>query len=302
MDENFFRMKWKKSCIDRQLNVQKRREKKQMENRPESPRLVAVDMDGTFLRSDNTYNQDRFVGILKRMKEQNAKFVVASGNQYYQLRDFFLDIEDEIAFVAENGAFVKDGKERIFAADMPHSTVEQVIDLCRKYPQINTILCGVNSAYCQKGTVSQAFFGFASLYYHRLAWVDDLKAVDDQILKFALEVPEERTMEFYTLLCQNLEGLVEPTASGHGCIDLIIPGCHKASGLERLCKRWQIDPQDLAAFGDSGNDIEMLQYCGQSYAMANADDRVKQTARFLCASNDEDGVLEILDQLYPKKQ
>ncbi len=57
-----------------------------MENNLNSPRVVAVDMDGTFVHSDNTYDQERFGRILKRMKKQNAKFVVASGNQYYQIR------------------------------------------------------------------------------------------------------------------------------------------------------------------------------------------------------------------------
>lgn len=39
-------------------------------------------------------------------------------------------------------------------------------------------------------------------------------------------------------------------------------GCHKASGLKRLAERWGISPEQCAAFGDGGNDIEMLQYCG----------------------------------------
>ena len=69
-----------------------------------------------------------------------------------------------------------------------------------------------------------------------------------------------------------LGGKVEPTTSGHGSIDLIVPGCHKASGLKRLAERWGISPEQCAAFGDGGNDIEMLNYCGYSYAMENAPD------------------------------
>lgn len=71
-------------------------------------KLVAVDIDGTFVRSDYTYNIPRFKQILSRMKHAGCNFVVASGNQYYQLRDLFPGYYDELSFVAENGAFVKD--------------------------------------------------------------------------------------------------------------------------------------------------------------------------------------------------
>ena len=67
------------------------------------------------------------------------------------------------------------------------------------------VLCGVKSAYCQRGAVDQAYFDFTNIYYHRLQWVDDLKAVDDQILKFALTVPLEKLDDYYQLLSQLLD-------------------------------------------------------------------------------------------------
>ncbi len=203
----------------------------------------------------------------------------------------------ELSFVAENGAFVKDRTELVFTAEMPKETVDFVIDLCREYPEISNVLCGLESAYCERGTVSQEFFELTGVYYHRLQWVDDFKAVKDQILKFAPTVPEEKTYDYYAMFGQRLEGKLEATTSGHGSIDLIVPGCHKASGLKRLVKRWGISPEQCAAFGDGGNDIEMLKYCGHSYAMANAPENVKQAAKQVWPSNEEDGVLVALERL-----
>lgn len=261
-------------------------------------KLVAADIDGTFVRSDYTYDIPRFQSILSRMKHAGCSFVVASGNQYYQLRDLFPGYYDELSFVAENGAFVKDRKELIFTADMPKATVDSVIDVCREYPEILNVLCGVDSAYCQRGTVSQEFFDLTSIYYHRLKWVDDFKLVKDQILKFAPTVPEDKTYFYYDIFCRRLKGMVEPTTSGHGSIDLIVPGCHKASGLERLVKRLGISPEQCVAFGDGGNDIEMLNYCGHSYAMGNAPENVKNAAKYVCPSNEEDGVLVTLEKIF----
>ena len=261
-------------------------------------KLVAVDVDGTFVRSDYTYDIPRFQRILSRMKNAGCKFVVASGNQYYQLRDLFPGYYDELSFVAENGAFVKDRKELVFTANMPKETVDAVIDVCREYPEVLNVLCGVDSAYCQRGTVSQEFFDLTGIYYHRLKWVDDFKAVNDQSLKFAPTVPVEKTWFYYDIFCERLKGKVEPTTSGHGSIDLIVPGCHKASGLKRLVERWGISPEQCAAFGDGGNDIEMLNYCGYSYAMENASERVKNAAKYVCPSNEEDGVFVTLEKIF----
>lgn len=110
-------------------------------------KMVAVDVDGTFVRSDYTYDVPRFKRILSRMKETGCHFVVASGNQYYQLRDLFPGYYDELSFVAENGAFVKDRKELVFTANMQTETVDFTIDLCREYPEVLNVLCGRRSTF-----------------------------------------------------------------------------------------------------------------------------------------------------------
>lgn len=117
-------------------------------------------------------------------------------------------------------------------------------------------------------------------------------------MKFAPTVPDEKTYDYYDIFREKLKGKAEPTTSGHGSIDLILPGCHKASGLKRLVQRWGITPGQCAAFGDGGNDIEMLKYCGYSYAMGNAAPDVKRAAKAICPSNEEDGVLVTLEKLF----
>lgn len=258
-------------------------------------------MDGTFARSDYTYDVERFKAILSRMKDAGCQFVIASGNQYYQLRSHFPGYYNELSFVAENGALVKDKEELVFSADMPKEAIMSVLELCKKHPEVKNVMCGANSAYCERGTVSEEFFELTNIYYHRLKWVDDFAQVDDQILKFAPTVPVEKTEYYCDLFRDNLNELLVPTSSGHGSVDLIVPGCHKASGLERLVQLSGITPEQCVAFGDGGNDLEMLDYCGIGYAVENAPDHVKAVADYVCPSNDNDGVLVTLDQLFPVK-
>ena len=102
---------------------------------------------------------------------------------------------------------------------MPKETIDSVIDVCREYPEILNVLCGEDSAYCERGAVSQEFFELASIYYHRLKWMDDFKEVTDQILKFAPTVPEEKTYFYYDIFRKRLQGKIEPTTSGYDACD-----------------------------------------------------------------------------------
>lgn len=64
-------------------------------------KMIAVDMDGTFLNEEKTYNRERFKIIFQQLKEKKIKFVVASGNQYDQLKSFFPELHREMSFVSE---------------------------------------------------------------------------------------------------------------------------------------------------------------------------------------------------------
>ena len=112
-----------------------------------SIKLIAVDMDGTFLSDAKTYNRPRFLAQYQRMREQNIRFVVASGNQYYQLISFFPEIAHQIAFVAENGGWVVSGNEDVFNCQLPVHHFNAVVDHLQTLPNIEIIACGKRSAY-----------------------------------------------------------------------------------------------------------------------------------------------------------
>ncbi|MFQ7300461.1 MAG: HAD-IIB family hydrolase [Beduini sp.] len=93
-----------------------------------SIKIIAVDMDGTFLTHDNQYDKERFMKQYTKMKEEGIRFVVASGNQYYQLRSFFPEIQKELTFIAENGAFIVDQDQELFVAKLEDNDVRKVIE------------------------------------------------------------------------------------------------------------------------------------------------------------------------------
>ncbi|MCE3201168.1 Cof-type HAD-IIB family hydrolase [Paenibacillus sonchi] len=262
-------------------------------------KLIAVDMDGTFLDDKKNYHQKWFEQLYAVMKAKGVHFVVASGNQYYKLKTIFEGIQDELAYVAENGAYVIDGTEVLFTGEITPEQVKLIVEKLSQYEEISAVMCGVNGAYVLE-SASKEFYELMCHYYPRLEKVSAFEQVNDQIFKFSLITPDLAAggvNKYLPLLMEELKGVVDPVTSGHQCIDLIIPGCHKASGLERLLKRYGVRPDECAAFGDSSNDIEMLKLCKYSYAMENASPEVKAVVNYHTVSNNQHGVLHEISLL-----
>jgi len=231
------------------------------------------------------------------MTESGCRFVVASGDQYWRLVDAFPGFEG-VSFVADNGAIVTDAEEVVFVGAMGEEAVGRTLAWLAEHPDVICIMSCAECAYLERGRASQAYFEKMGSYYHRLAWVDDLGEVTDRVLKFALNVARDRTLEYVEQIREALGNLVEPTSSGYGAIDLIVPGNHKAAGLRRLLARWDIDAADCVAFGDGGNDVEMLCLVGRSYAVEGASPDAVAAAGATCPSCDEQGVLSVLEELF----
>ena len=71
---------------------------------------------------------------------------------------------------------------------------------------------------------------------------------------------------------------------------------HKATSLEKLLGVLNMDVRDLIACGDGYNDLTMIEYAGVGVAMANAQDIVKKHADYITLSNDEDGLVPVVDK------
>ncbi|MCY8670840.1 Cof-type HAD-IIB family hydrolase [Bacillus haynesii] len=266
-----------------------------------SIKLVAVDMDGTFLDDEMKYNKERFMKQYRELKTRGIKFVVASGNQYDQLKSFFPSIENEIAFVAENGAYVIDSGKEIFSGEMSKETIKKVIDVLAEYEYTNLIVCGKKSAYIHEDVREDAY-NHARKYYHMLQKVPHFENLNDKIFKFSTSFSADDVSGLLRNLKKSIGSLVTPVSSGHGDIDLIIPGLHKASGIKILQERWGIRDAESVAFGDSGNDLEMISTVKYGIAMENAQKMIKDASRFITQSNNEEGVLNAIDSIIKNEE
>ncbi len=85
-------------------------------------------------------------------------------------------------------------------------------------------------------------------------------------------------------------------------LEVNVPEATKGIGLIKLAELLEIPRERVIAFGDGENDISMLECAGTGYAMANAPDNVKTAADRIAPPNTEDGVAQVLKELFLNKQ
>lgn len=258
-------------------------------------KAIAVDMDGTFLNHQGQYNHRYFTQILKRLQAAGIQFIVASGNPYYQLQGQFPGLSDQLAFVAENGVECVDHNHFIYCGQVVEDAIPGILKLHQSIPDSDFLLSGRHHAFVFDDA-SQTFCDHIQSHYPHFRLIHSLEEVDDQIVKLQLEVPVDIKDQVQSQINHDFEGKLTAVTSGYGNLDIIVAGLDKATGLQHLLDRYQLNTDQLMAFGDGQNDVTMLKLAGESYAMAKADPRAIAVANHRAPSNDDDGVLQVIDQ------
>lgn len=131
--------------------------------------------------------------------------------------------------------------------------------------------------------------------HQRVVSFDEL--CHDDVTRVVIRAPGAEASHFDDIV--HRVGLSDVTyAVGYSAwLDLTPPGVSKASALETLRDELGVHPEHTVAVGDGNNDIDMLTWARDSYAMGNAPERVAAAAGTAIGPVDEDGVLEALEPL-----
>ncbi|TBX42681.1 HAD family hydrolase [Lactiplantibacillus paraplantarum] len=260
--------------------------------------IIATDLDGTFLRDDHQFDHGRFQAQLDQMNAQGQHFVVASGNQLQHCIDVFEGIRGELTYVAENGGLVIDNHGNVLAESLIKPTLyQELLTYVANEPALagaEISISGKQAAYIWPQDDSPIM----RYYLSRLQVVPSLSTIDDHIYKATFSWQNTDANAHADLINQQFAGHLRATVSGGNGLDVIPPHVNKASGLAYLQSHWQVTASQTAAFGDNGNDLEMLREADYSYAMQNAIMPVKQMATYLTPyDNNHDGVLAAIETL-----
>lgn len=257
-------------------------------------KAIAVDMDGTFLNSQSTYDHERFAKVFQQLQAHQIQFIVASGNPIYQLQMAFPDYVDDLCFVAENGVECFDHGELVYCGEVAPEAIEGIVKLHHETPGSTFLLSGLHHAFAFQDE-DPDFIRRIRHHYPRMVMIDSLADLDDRIVKLQMDVPGEMTQQMQDKINHDFAGQLTAVSSGYGNMDLIVSGLHKATGLKALMKNHGWQSQEIMAFGDGQNDMTMLELAGESYAMANGDPRVIKLAKHTAPTNDQNGVLTTIE-------
>ena len=256
-------------------------------------RLVVTDLDGTLLndRKEVPAGFEEWV-----CSHPEIRTVIASGRQYYNIYKLFPKAAEKLVFIADNGGLVADRGEFIYVNTMRPETVEACVERFYGKDGHSVILCGEKSAYMKHG--SPQLEKNAHMYYERLEFTEDLAGcmVKDRIIKLAVFIEDHNAVTYYAGL-QDIPDGVKVVLSGDCWLDIANEEVSKGAALQFLQSRCQIEPAVCMAFGDFLNDESMMRQCAESYAMSNAHPGLKEVAKYIAPSNEEAGVMKVLENL-----
>ena len=265
-------------------------------------RVIATDMDGTLLDPKGQLDLPRLEKILDKLDQCDIRFVIATGNEVHRMRQLLGHLTERVVLVVANGARIFENNELIQAQTWDDAMVDKALGHFKgRECQDQFVVTAMNGGFVKKGTVFTELDKFMTpemieKLYQRMNFVDEFdSSLFGGVLKMSMVVGEERLDSVLQEVNDLFDGRVRAVSSGYGCIDILQDGIHKAWGLVELLKRWNLKPEQIMAFGDSENDIEMLELAGISYAMENAEEAVKRVATKVAPANSQAGVYKVLE-------
>lgn len=259
-------------------------------------KLVATDMDGTLLNDAKEMPKKTFE-IIEELRKKGVMFVAASGRQYHSLLKLFETVKDDILIVAENGALILDKGEVIFKNVISQDHLQEIVAAVRQIPGTRINICGLESAYVFEKEMQDEIGENIKTYFPVVKMIntlDDLPA-SEQVIKLAIYDESHRAQETIWGGLKHLSHKYQIAVSGAEWVDIMNVGINKGKAIKKLQEKYAIEKEETMVFGDHMNDFEMMKEAYYSYAMANAIPEIKEVANFLAPSNEEQGVISILE-------
>jgi Cof subfamily protein (haloacid dehalogenase superfamily) len=267
--------------------------------------LLATDLDGTLLRSDNTVSDNTRAALLDAA-EAGLRIVLVTGRPTRWL----WEVADAAGYlgvvVAANGAITFDLATATVLHEQlitPATLAATTSRLRERFPEIRfAVDFGEDFSYEPGYTHDWEVTTLTDrngdpMSEPRAAELSELTA--QPCVKLLAKVPDASPDDFWLTSSALLGNTVTVTRSAtRALLEISAAGVTKATGLARYCALHGIDVAEVAAVGDMPNDLPMLEWAGQSYAVANAHPLAQTAADVVLAeTNDEDAVAHLIMSL-----
>jgi Cof subfamily protein (haloacid dehalogenase superfamily) len=262
------------------------------------PRVVATDLDGTIVRSDGSISS-RTRASLAAAERSGAMVVIVTGRPPRWLDGIAEETGHHGLAICANGALVWDLHTEQLVTSYPLA-VDVVRDIAEA---LRADLPDLGFA------VETVTAGFAHEPTYNPRWTLDPQTVVAELETLLSEpvakllarheglTADELLQRARSVIGSDIASLTH--SSREGLLEISAAGVTKASTLTTVCADHGYDAVDVVAFGDMPNDLPMLAWAGHGVAVANAHPTVLAAVDEVTASNDDDGVAEVLERWFP---
>lgn len=239
-------------------------------------RYIASDLDGTLLQNDAQTLTPELFDLILKLKEKGIHFIAASGRTYPNLRYLFDPVKDDISYVAENGSLCIHNEQVISRGLIERDLGLRIIRASREIPSCSCMLSCENTVYTDSN--DQLFLDhLTNVVHYEFTHVDNLCDVVHPFLKIAI-CDFDGTNQTAPFFRNMFESEIAVVTSGNLWVDFIAPNANKGTAVRDIVEYLGFSREDGVAFGDQYNDIEMLEYAGTGFYMANSAPGVEKYA------------------------
>ncbi len=261
-------------------------------------KLIFLDIDGTLTAPGSNVPPESALEAIRLARQAGHKIFLCSGRNYDMLKPVLRYGFD--GAVASGGGYVFTGDQVLYDCPMTEEQKEKALRLLFEGGVLRTIEAR-DASYCDEGMgefLQQSSGGNSELLRWREALEKDLgirpmKEYDGRpIYKVVfmcsdagqLSAAKKELEDEFTFLVQDM--------AGANCIngELINRRFDKGTGILRVCEALGYDPVDTIGFGDSMNDLEMIQTVAFGVCMDNGSPSLKEISDMVCPSVEEDGL------------
>lgn len=261
-------------------------------------KLVATDLDGTFLRNDKSISKEN-LDTLHTLGERGILRVAATGRNLQKTREVIAGHIPFDYFVFSSGAGVYDCRkeELLFYRNIDKEMVRQIaafliekdlnFHLFKAVPDNHQCWYYRGSVYC---TEFEAYSGYNSNHSEPLP---DGEPLDVEACQFLVLFPNN--YELFSRLKKELQSLFpevkvlrasSPLETGYIWMEIFHPAVSKGNGVKFLCDTLQIDHEHTLGIGNDFNDLDLLEFTRYSYLVENSPQELKD--RFLITRSNEE--------------
>lgn len=262
--------------------------------------MIASDIDGTFINSAGRVTP-RLRAVVARAVEAGAFFCLATGRPHRWLSPITEQLPFAPISICANGAVIFDAArdEVLHAFELASSTMAEVIGAIA--PVMADVVHGFGVERVGRG---EEFL--ITREYNPDAWDDRFGVVDvDELIaqpatKLLVRCGSLTSAQMFERIAPvvNAADAHVTYSMDEGLIEISCPGVNKAASVAVLAQHYGVSAEDVIAFGDMPNDLEMLTWAGRGVAMGNASPVLAQAADEIADTNDNDGVAKILERWF----